>query len=280
MKTLKYILPIVCFAALISSCTERIDLELNEGDNERLVVEGWFTSQEKQHEVQLTLSTSYLYNQPALRVSGADVVISDEDGNEWICTEDDPGVYKTPVVAGVPGKWYTLTINYNDEEYTASSWMRHVAPIDSLHVRVLDPEEEFGFPGDPYYSVRLWTQELEGQGDHYMWQTYVNGFGVRDTLRELSFVDDTIYDGVYIEDVEIDYLDIETEANPGDTVLLEQYNIGGEAYEVFIGIMNETAWNGGLFDAPPANVQTNISNGGLGFWGAAGVSEREVVILE
>ncbi len=280
MISFKHIILVALGAVLLSSCTERIDLELNEGENKRLVVEGWFTNALKEHEVKLTLSTSYLYNQPAPSATGAIVKISDEDGNEWNLDETSPGLYKTPEVAGVTGKWYTLDIDYEDENYTATSYMRPIAPVDSLNVRVLDPLIEYGFPGDPYYSVRIWTQELEGQGDYYMWQTYVNGFGVRDTLSELTFVDDGLYDGIYIEDVEIDYLDIGTEANVGDTVRIEQYNIGLEAYEVFIGIMNETQWNGGLFDAPPANVKTNISNGGLGYWGAAGVSEGTAVIVE
>lgn len=274
-------LPYIALAAvLLASCTERIDLELNEGDNQRLVVEGWFTDQFKEHEVKLTLTASYLHNQPTPRAEGATVTISDEDGNSWPLDETSPGLYKTEEVAGIPEKWYTIDIEYEGETYSATSFMRSVAPIDSLHVRELDPLEEFGFPGDIYYSVRLWTQELEGVGDSYMWQTYVNGFGVRDSLSELTFVEDGIYDGVYIEDIEIDFLDIGTEANPGDTVLLEQYNIGLDAYEVFIGIMNETQWNGGLFDAPPANVQTNLTNGALGYWGAAGFSQAETVIEE
>lgn len=276
----KLIYSVFAATVMLSACTERIDLELNEDENQRLVVEGWFTNQMKEHEVRLTLTESYLYNQPTPKAEGAAVTITDEDGTVWLLDETSPGIYKTAEVAGVTEKWYTLDIEYGGEVFSATSWMRPTEPIDSLHVRVLDPMEEFGFPGDPYYSVRLWTQELEGVGDSYMWQTYVNGFSVRDTLTELTFVEDGIYDGIYLEDVEIDFLDIETEANIGDTVKLEQYNIGAEAFEVFIGIMNETAWNGGLFDAPPANVQTNLTNGALGFWGAAGVSEGLAVIEE
>lgn len=277
---MKRLLTYIAAIALLAGCTERIELDLNTDDNQRLVVEGWFTDQLQKHEVNLTLTTSYFYNEAAPRATGATVTITSEDNEVWTLTEEEPGIYRTPEVAGEPAKWYTLDIDYEGETYTATSWMRPVAPIDSLHVRVLDPMEEWGFPGDPYYSVRIWTQELEGLGDHYMWQTYVNNQPVRDTLRELTFVDDAFYDGIYIEDVEIDYLDIEDEAVPGDTVYIEQYNIGLEAYEIFIGIMNETAWNGGLFDAPPANVETNISNGALGYWGAAGVSVANTVIQE
>lgn len=269
----------VALILMLSACTERIDLELNDQDARRLVVEGWFTDQLKQHEVKLTYTTSYFENQAAPAASGAIVTIS--DGNTtWNLEEQSPGRYFTPEMAGTPETWYHLSIEVDGEVYEASSWMRPVADVDSLHVRVLDPLVEFGFPGDPYYSVRIWTQELPGQGDRYMWLTYVNNVGIRDTLRELTFVDDVLYDGAYVEDVEIDYLEIDDEATIGDTVRIEQYNIGVEAYDIFIGIMNETAWNGGLFDAPPANVKTNISNGALGFWGAASVREGSTIIEE
>ncbi|MCH2197350.1 MAG: DUF4249 domain-containing protein [Flavobacteriales bacterium] len=263
----------------LSSCTERIDLDLNDQDGQRIVVDGWFTDEEKQHEIRLTWTTSYFFNEAAPPVEGA--VLSITDGETTIdLIEESPGIYRTPTVAGTPGTTYTLQIDHNDQLYEASSYMRPVAPIDSLHVRVLDPEEEFGFPGDEYYSVRIWTQELPGTGDYYMWRTYVNGESVRDTLRELTFIDDQFYDGVYVEDVEVDYLDIEDEATAGDTVYIEQFNIGEDAYNIFIGIMNETEWNGGLFDAPPANVETNLSNGALGYFGAAGVSTKSTVIQE
>ena len=42
--------------------------------------------------------------------------------------------------------------------------------------------------------------------------------------------------------------------------------------------MLETEWRGGLFDSPPANVPSNVSNGALGYFGAAGRSEYTIVI--
>lgn len=270
---------LLALAVIFSACTERIELELNDDGNRRIVVDGWFTDREEQHEVKLTWTTSYFANQPAPPVQGALLNISDGE-TEIELTEEAPGIYRTPVTAGEPGKTYTLTIEYDGEVYTASSEMRLSPEIDSLHVRILDPQEEFGVPFDPYYSVRIWTQELPGTGDCYMWRTYVNGESVRDTLRELSFIDDNLYDGVYVADTEIDFLEIEDEATIGDTVRIEQFNIGQQAYDIFIGIMNETDWNGGLFDAPPANVETNLTNGALGYFGAASVREAETVIQE
>lgn len=264
----------------LSSCQERINLELNDADQQRLVVEGWFTNQLKQQEIKLTLTTSYFFNESA--PPATDAIVSVTNGEEtWEFEEQEPGIYRTALeVSGTPEKFYTVNIDYAGEQFTAMSYMRPVAPVDSLHVRILDPLEEFGFPGDPYYSVRIWTQELPGLGDNYMWFTYVNGQARRDTLTELTLVDDGLFDGAYVEDIEIDFLDIGTDAVMGDTVYIEQWNIGAEAYDIFFAILNETAFNGGIFDAPPANVQTNMSNGALGYFGAAGVSSNTTIIEE
>ncbi|MDP4586986.1 MAG: DUF4249 domain-containing protein [Flavobacteriales bacterium] len=265
---------------VLSSCQEVIELDLNEGDAQRLVVNGWMTDQPGRQRVDLSLTTSYFFNEAPPRVS--DAVVSVTDGTDtWVFTEDEPGTYRPAAdVVGEAGKTYVLNIEYAGETYNAAATLRASNPMDSIYVRYFDPLEEFGFPADPYYSVRLWTEEPEGEGDAYLWYTFVNGFGIRDTLRELTLVEDSFYDGALIEDLEIDFVDIGTEAVTGDTLRLEQWNIGLESYEVLNSILNQTEFQGGLFDAPPANVQTNLSNGALGLWGAASIVEKSTIITE
>ncbi len=276
MRNFKYTLLIL--VVLFSSCTEVIDIELNDEENQRLVVEGWVTNFPGKQEVKLTLTTSYFYNQPAPKATGAIVQVSDGEST-WAFNEVSPGVYRPePDFLGEFEKTYVLDIDYAGESYSASSYLRPVSVIDSMAFKFIDPLEEFGVYETPWWDIQIWTQELPGVGDHYMWKTFVNGTALRDSLAEISFVDDGIYDGNYINGVGVDYVDQGTEANSGDTIHLEQWNIGVEAYDIFIGILNETAWNGGLFDAPPANVETNISNGALGYFGAAGISDKTAVI--
>ncbi len=272
MKALRYILPLFAVLAMYS-CTERIELELNDDENRRLVVDAWFTSITKQHEVRLTETTSFYAPEEAPKVSGAMVKITGPDVDETLI-EEEPGVYRTSSIAGTVGNTYTLTIEHDGETYTASGFMRDCAPIDAVMV---DFEE---IEGDGWYVVHINTQELPGLGDDYMWLTYINDEPLRDTLSEIYFVTDQFYDGLYIEEADIEYLESPGEAMPGDAVRIEQLNIGRDGFEVLNGIMNETQWNGGLFDAPPANVATNISGGALGFFGVAGAQDIEFTIPE
>lgn len=277
MKALRIILPL--FAVLsIYSCTERIELELNDDNNRRLVVDAWFTSINKQHEVRLTETTSYYAPEEAPKVSGAVVKITGPDVEETLI-EEEPGVYRTSSIAGTIGNTYTLTIEHDGETYEASGFMRDCAPIDAVMVEFEEAEGDV-FDFDGWYVVHIDTQELPGLGDDYMWLTYINGEPLRDTLSEIVFVTDQFYDGLYIEEADIEYLESPGEASAGDVVRIEQLNIGRAGFEVLNGIMNETQWNGGLFDAPPANVATNISGGALGFFGVAGAQDIAFTIPE
>lgn len=277
MKALRYILPVFVVLAAFS-CTKRIELELNDDENRRLVVDAWFTSIAKQHEVRLTETTSYYAPEAAPTVSGAVVKITGPDVDETL-VEEEPGVYRTSTIAGTVGNTYTLTIEHSGETYEASGFMRDCAPIDAVMVEFEENDVDL-IELDGWYVVHINTQELPGLGDDYMWLTYVNDEPLRDTLSEIFFVTDQFYDGLYIEEADIEYLDSPSEVVPGDVIRIEQLNIGRDGFEVLNGIMNETQWNGGLFDAPPANVATNISGGALGFFGVAGAQDIEFTIPE
>lgn len=270
MKRLIYIIPAI--ALLVSGCTKRIDLELNTDENVRLVVEGWITNQQQAHLVQLTTTTSYFENQAAPRVSGATVSISDGT-TTFPLTENGAGMYYTdPNVAGEIGKTYTLNVVWNNEDFAASAYLDTVPMIDSIAQEWhLEPDWE---PEDEHLDLFLYTQELPGLGNHYMWRIFRNGESLRDTLTEITFVEDDFVDGNYIAGWQFDWID----AEPGDTVTVEQLAISEEANAIFIAIMLETDWRGGPFDTPPANVPSNISNGALGYFGAAGVSEYTLIV--
>lgn len=270
----KLVVILIAGIVALSSCTKRIDIDLNTLENQRLVVEGWVTNQMQQHQVELTLTTDYFDTQVPPPAINALVTISD-GSQTWNLTEEEPGIYRTPEFAGEFGKTYTLNIDWSDENYTASSLLREVAPIDSMDFEYIDPLEEFGFEGDPWFDLLLWTYELEGEGDSYFWNIEVNGEPIRESLSDLSFVNDDLYDGNPISGIPVDALTYEEEAVEGDHIYIEQWNIGREAYDIFEAIMIETNWRGGLFDTPPANVQSNISNGALGYFGAAGISSFE-----
>ena len=72
MKNLALILPALALL-FASGCTKRIELDLNNEEFQRVVVDGWFTNQTKAHEVKLTLTSDYFKNEAAEAATGAQV---------------------------------------------------------------------------------------------------------------------------------------------------------------------------------------------------------------
>ncbi|MEZ4887579.1 MAG: DUF4249 domain-containing protein [Chitinophagales bacterium] len=259
---------------LTTSCTEDIQLDLNNQDFQRLVVEGWFTNQAEAQTIELTLTSDYFANQEAPRAIGAKVSIT--DGTQTFdLTETTAGIYQTaPTVKGEIGKTYTLQIDYNGEYYEAISTMKRIVEIDSLQYEMdEDLAEDEPEETDIYYLL-MYVQEPQGKGDFYMWKTFVNGVDKTDTLKNAAFERDDFVDGNYINGIEMDNVYFAM----GDTVTLQMRAIPEETLDFFEAVMLETVWRGGPFDGPPANIPSNISNGAIGHFSAASVVEKTITI--
>jgi len=101
-RRIKNILPVLFVLAFILSCTERIELPLDES-SVKLVVEGTITTNTSVHTIYLTETTNYYYNQKPPAVTGAEISITDGETITRL-SETSPGVYQTsPGFKGVVG---------------------------------------------------------------------------------------------------------------------------------------------------------------------------------
>ena len=256
---IKYIY-ILIGISLLSSCTKDIDIELDEGD-QRLVIESWFTTEEKVHEVKLSLSTSYFNQEVTPMATGANVKIVG-GGDEFIFTETSPGIYHSGPTAHASFRTeYTMEIDYEGTKYSASDYCDTVPMMDDF---LMFPNIEDGTITD--YVALIWSYEAPGSGDYYAWRVKINDVYVTDTLHQIAFAaDEFIGDGLYFEGWPIDYIDADDLVS-GDIVTMEQNALSKKAYDAYLAIMQETEWRGGLFDAPPSNVPSNFDNDGVGLF--------------
>lgn len=260
------------FLFILASCTERIDIRLDNEDARRLVVDAWLTDETKAHRVQLSLTGDYFSNTPPEMVSGAEVRIT--DGLETFnLSEVSPGNYLTADhVRGIPGHVYTLIIDWAGKTYEATSLLKAVAPIDSVGYAVSDFQDEDNDFTE--YSVLLYTTEPPTTGDAYYWKGYLTDAPNDLTRTYWEVAEDKFVNGSPINGAQV----LTVEGNPGDEFVFEQYNISKAAFDFFIAIQTETIFKGGIFDAPPANIPTNLDNGALGFFVTAGVVRDKVAI--
>jgi hypothetical protein len=272
MKTIESIFKIlaVILTIMLVSCEELTELPIDENESKTLVVDGMITNDTMPQVVNLSLTGSFYMDDKAPRATGADVIISDNQGNEFPLYETIPGKYVTKTsIAGTIGNTYTLTINYEGETYFAQSTMPRMAEIDSLSYRWDSFMES--------YRVLLFGQEPKGKGDSYMWQLNRNGELLTTDISQMMIIRDDFVDGNYIKGLEVDFWEMEYNIQTGDTITVTQYSISKHAIDFFTGVLAE--YNSGQAAMrPPANVASNISNGAIGLFHAASISRKTIVI--
>ncbi len=254
---------------MISSCTERIDVELDDTYT-RLVVDGQITSDATcRHKVVLTETTSYFYNQPPPAVSNADVSVSDNEGNAVLLSEEEAGIYYLPEgFRSETGKTYTINIELEEaidgkSLYTASSETPNIG--DTVWI---DLKWEPDFGDDGFYIVQCYYYDPPGP-NFYMFDIYKNDTLLTDTISEKQVVDDRFYDGGFTNGIGVGYLNQSRKnqkLRPGDVITFRASSIT-EEYAYFVWeLQEEVSFSTPLFSGPPANVNGNISGGAVGFF--------------
>lgn len=268
----KIILYIPILILILASCEEKIELDLDE-DYTRLVVEGSVTDNEVQQTIYLSTTASYFSDEQTPRVSGANVTVS-EGSNVYDFTEAMPGKYvSTDYFAGEQGKEYTLRIELKEElggesVFTATEKMPVKLQLDSIAAAPL-PVEVNGRD----VQVLGYGQEPPMEGNYYMWDLYVNGVLLSDTLDKKTFTDDEMVNGSYIPGLPIYYYD----GSPNDTIEIRTQSITEQYYGFLLAFIQEAAFGGNNFSGPPANVQGNISGGALGYFSVKSVTSNQTI---
>lgn len=265
---MKKLIILFSIVAVISSCTEKIELELD-STYERLVVEGHITTDTGTHWVRLTHSKDYYSSQPSSQISYAEVNLT--DGNqtiELLENPNNPGYYETPTnFYGEANKTYNIDVKLPEEIggkkfYNSSCDLRPVGEIDSIQVVYNEDWEG--------YEVNIYAWEPPSV-DFYIFQVLKNNIMLTDTIDEWWTSDDRFFNGNYTNGIMVGFLDAnnpEEKPEPGDIITLKMSGITEDYYNFIIQLQDQTSeYRNPLFSGPPANVLTNIE-GATGFFAA------------
>lgn len=273
-------IPIFLLLTVILSCTERIDVKLDENYT-RLVVDGSVTTDTMRHRIILSMTSDYFYDRPPEMVSEANVTISDGTTTE-ILEEADPGIYYTNTdYAGVPGKTYTLNINLRKPvggftDYAASSTLLPVFRLDSIGLEFI----EGGYNNKGLWVIKSYFFDPPTR-DYYRILISRNSQMITDTLSEWYVTDDIFFNGRYSDGLPIGYLMQgyhDNTVESGDTITAEINGIEKQ-YEGFIlDAQAEIRGSNPLFSGPSANVKGNVSNGAIGFFAAYSVTRASAIV--
>jgi hypothetical protein len=249
---------------ILSSCTEKIDVDLNSSDPQ-IVIEG-SVSTSGESIIKITKSVNFDESNDFPKVQNAIVEITDNLGNSEILLESSEGIYSTSSFGGVEGRTYTLSVLIDENTLESSSNIPYHVSFDSLIVtKASVPPVPGAQQNDLYYDVRVMYKDPIDERNYYRFVEIKNN----EISRSYVF-DDRLNNG---EEVTVPLLDFSRELFPGDVLQIEMQCIDEFVYEYFNSFGNT---QGG--SATPANPYTNIIGSELGYFSAHTYEVKERVI--
>jgi hypothetical protein len=250
---------LILISLFLVSCEEVVEVELQDASPE-VVIEGNISSGNGPFFVRLTYSQPYFDQEKMTTIDDGIVTIKSGTSTETL-VKKGLGFYKTSMTHGIPGRSYQLSVTTREGNYSASVTLPPPVPIDTIYYRVgvfnsdsLNIFVEFLDPPnvENYYRLKLFRNRKYSPDDYYM-------------------INDAFYDGQRIW-APFYYRDF----SPGDTVLVELYNMERESWRYLKGLGETVQQN--VNPQAPGNPPSNISGGALGFFGAWSVTTYETIV--
>ncbi len=282
----KHIYIFIALSILFVSCEDSYYQEISKiTDNKdikaEIVLTGGITSEMKYHEIILTKPMT-LNEQSIDSISGAVVNLKIGNNNyEFIEEINHPNIYDLPkrkgtyvsknIIKGIPGVVHTLSINYSGKTYTASEIMEEVNPFDfnSIDLPSRAGGGEYDTSGvliGPLLSQKLFSfGAIESSIYHWFAVDTINGSGKSESSSYyFSLVDQQgLLSEMYSE------LSSRMGVRMSFKVAVTKSSISQPYENYLIAVLKETYWNNNLFSTMSANVPTNLSTGGLGYFYAS-----------
>lgn len=246
---LKYSLILILFSSFFISCEKVIEIDINDED-QKIIIEGTVNKDSTEHFVKITRTLKFNENTAYPTVDNATVSISDNAGNSQTLSLVAPGTYKATNFLGVEGRIYTLSVSIDGNNYQSESTMPFNVPIDTLMY------QEFSFgPTEIYYPIpsRMDPDDIK---NYYSFNLYKNNLRIDGIFLQ----DDQFADGV-----EILQPVFGGEYETGDSLKLIMTCIDDKVYKYFYTLSINAGGTGG---ATPANPESNVSGGCLGYFSA------------
>ncbi|MEM6525422.1 MAG: DUF4249 domain-containing protein [Bacteroidota bacterium] len=261
-------------AMMVLACESEIDVNLDES-TPTLSVDAFINNMNQEQRIVLYFSQPYFENNMYEPATGASVVVTDiTQGIDFTFEEkqDEPGIYRwvppsEDETFGSVGSSYSLTIDYDNVAYSASSAMSRVPTIDSIRfIESIGPQAD-----DDDYQAEFFAIDFEGEGDSYWIKAYKNG-DFLDEPAEINLAFDAGNSSGAAIDGDFFIVPVKLGINPddsdesyvfGDLVSVEIHSITNDTFDYMTELAIQTDNEGGfaqLFAAPPSNLRTNISS--------------------
>ncbi len=266
MQIIKNILLLTLLGMLLFSCEDVIDVKLNNTEP-KIVIEAKLYDQFQPATVILTKTSDFFDTLTFNTISGADITISDNEGNTVNIPEtDSAGIYQTNYFGEI-GKTYTLTVKTEGQSYTATAEMKPPIIIDSLTAKYRTNPLPYQDTG---YDITCFLKDSANFNQYAKLDIYKN----QQRSFEIYLFEDTYTDGNNFE-----YKFFNETFQLNDTALVLVSSCDRNVYEylyTYAEITSDAFHDSGT----PYNPTSNISNGALGYFGVFSLNGSFVIVKE
>lgn len=251
----------IILSFFLSSCEEVIDLKLDTTSS-KIVIQGNIFDQPGPYIVTLSQTVDFDEASNYPPISGATVVISDDQNNTDTLSETTAGTYVTSKLVGVPGHTYNLTVTTGGKTYSAVSKMPEPVNIDSVYT------EEISFNNAKLISIKF--NDPANIKNYYRVVEFINS----ERQEAIQTINDEYYDGETIKySVRSGSGRNSENLKTGDAITIWLESIDKGVYDYF-----RTAGGDMSQSSSPSNPISNISNGALGYFNACSIKTSTLVV--
>ncbi|OJJ23505.1 hypothetical protein BKI52_03845 [marine bacterium AO1-C] len=296
-------------ALLFSSCVDRSEFDLELDPDPPLMINALITDQAGPYYVQVSKAVSNFSGQDEYAFGGlhigesfnpitdATVILSDDQGNSDVlelCTQsfapksswgdtlklNQYGFYKTSTnLRGVPGRTYTLTVQYDGNTYEAKTTMPNAPPTPTIsYDQYIYPLLNFNEPQDEenyymfFYREVFDNDSISSPAFAYnypdnLWPFFYTSIQIRSDQfwgSEVSNLD--IHENNLIKGTQIKFC-----FECAENMLIQMHSITKEVYDFYSSLKQQARNDGGTFTTEPATPPSSFTNGVLGIFRASAV---------
>ncbi|MDF2474942.1 MAG: hypothetical protein K0S24_425 [Sphingobacterium sp.] len=244
---------------LISSCEEKMDLDLNEAAA-RVVIDAQLSDASAVQRIRISQSVGFDDPVNTSGIKGATVSVKDNENRNYSFQYEKDGYYIHRNFKPMAGQTYALNVTVQKQKYSSSSRMPIYVPVQSTGI------SEKSIAGENYIFATLTFNDPPKVSNYYIYTLSINGGPFRFARAESDQFNDGLKVTHYISDLQKDL-------SRGDNVIVRRYCVDEKTYQYW----NEYQ-NNNLSNAAPSNPKSNISNNALGYFSVAPVKEYPLTI--
>ena len=264
---MKAILTFLSFIILFTSCEDIIEIDLNYMEP-KLIIEGVLNDSDNPCIIKLSKTTDYFNQKANPAVSDAVITLTDNAGKITKFNEIEPGTYSGESLMAKSNINYTLTVLSEGNEYSANAIIPQKVNIDSLTCK-FNPKSIIYEVG---YVVSCYFSDPPEYRNYYRVKTY----NINDRTKAKNSKD--IYNDDLINGNHVEWPWSYEVFQQSDTVVVELYTLDVQTYDYYKTLFQISGGSEMMSLSTPANPNTNISNGALGYFGAYTVSRDTIII--